>query len=180
LGLSVFLIGIPAVFVNKRGSSLRFLCDRTCHEVAPMPIDKGMSDVLERWATAEAEGRVVDPAVLCATSPELLPELERLCRFHSRMNRLLSSMSSQETVGLGDTPPPRGPAAFPPVPGYAILRELDEGGMGRVYHARQTRPPGPGQGQAGPVPGAPAPADLAEVRQAGPVPAVRRWRRGDD
>jgi serine/threonine protein kinase len=104
-----------------------------------MPRDERLNDLLERWAAADAEGRAVDPAALCATCPDLLPEVERLYRFDTRLNRLLGSMDTQETQGLGDTPVPDSSLALLVVPGYTILRELAQGGMGRVYHARDTR-----------------------------------------
>src|SRR5262245_24029111 len=104
-----------------------------------MPRDERLNDLLQRWATAEAEGRAVDPTQLCADCPDLLPELERLYRFDVRLNRLLTSMSSVETMAPGETPPLSNRAGFPPVPGYIVLRELGAGGMARVYHARDTR-----------------------------------------
>jgi serine/threonine protein kinase len=101
--------------------------------------DPRLSELLDVWATAEAEGRAIDPTELCASCPDLLPELERLCRFDLRMNRLLGSMSSPEALAPADSPGLRSVPAFPTVPGYVLLRELAEGGMGRVYHARDMR-----------------------------------------
>jgi serine/threonine protein kinase len=104
-----------------------------------MPHDPRLIDLLDRWAAADAGGRAIDPAELCAGWPELLPELERLYRFDVRLVRLVAAASSPETLGIGDDTPPPDLSAFPAVPGYAIPRELAEGGMGRVYHARDTR-----------------------------------------
>jgi hypothetical protein len=104
-----------------------------------MPRDQRLLDLLERWAGADAEGRAADPTELCASCPELLPQLERLCRFEVRLKRLLTSLSCQDTLAPGETPVPGGAPAFPAVPGYTILRQLAEGGMGRVYHARDRR-----------------------------------------
>jgi serine/threonine protein kinase len=109
------------------------------HEVFAMPCDERLIDLLQRWATADADGRSVDPAELCTSCPELLPQVERLYRFDVRLNRLLGSMSTQETCRLGETLVPGNVTALPSVPGYTVLRELAQGGMGRVYHARDTR-----------------------------------------
>src|SRR5262249_13899225 len=105
-------------------------------EVPPMPLDERLKEVLERWARAQAEGRAVDPTELCAGCPELLPQVEQLGRFDQRMNQLLSEMLSPGTLAPGEAPMPCSVQAFPTVPGYVILRQLAEGGMGRVYHAR--------------------------------------------
>ena len=104
-----------------------------------MSRDERLIDLLDRWAAADAEGRAVDPMSLCTTSPEMLPEVERLYRFDVRLRRLMGAMSSPETLVATETPLPGVLTAFPTVPGYAILRELAQGGMGRVYHARSTR-----------------------------------------
>jgi serine/threonine protein kinase len=102
-----------------------------------MPCDQRLIDLLERCVTAE-EGRSADPTELCASCPELLPDLKRLWRFDDRLKRLLGLIASLETMAAGDSVPDSD-FAFPVVPGYTILRELAEGGMGRVYHARDTR-----------------------------------------
>jgi hypothetical protein len=69
---------------------------------------------------------------LCAGYPELLPELERLRRFDGRMEQLLGSFYSLETLAPGDISALSSVSTFPVVPGYDILRELAAGSMGRV------------------------------------------------
>jgi serine/threonine protein kinase len=104
-----------------------------------MPRDQRLLALLERWAEAEAEGRVIDPTGLCSSCPELLSEVVRLYRFDVHLSRLMGSMSSPETMAPGETPLPGNLTALPAPPGYTILCELAQGGMGRVYHACDTR-----------------------------------------
>ncbi len=104
-----------------------------------MPRNDRLSELLARWVGADAEGRAVDPATLCADCPELLPEMERICRFDVRLNRLLESVASLDTTVPEETSMPASLSAFPSVPGYIILRELAQGNMGRVFHARAKR-----------------------------------------
>jgi hypothetical protein len=92
-------------------------------------------DLLERYEEVAESDSLVDPAAVCAGSPELLPALlEALAQLEQFERRY--PLRPQE--GPSSTLPtePAVPAVAPAPAGYQIERLLGRGGMGVVYLAR--------------------------------------------
>src|SRR4051794_40637689 len=88
-----------------------------------------VEELLLRWESARRDGEALSPEALCAEFPHLTPELR--CRIH-----LIESM--EQVLGVTRGPVLfAAPASLPRIPGYRIVRVLDEGGMGVVYEAVQ-------------------------------------------
>jgi predicted Ser/Thr protein kinase len=101
------------------------------------PID----ELMLRWEAARQQGRDLTADALCAECPQLADELLR---------RIRAVLAMEDVLGFGPhnpektmvTPPECGPngteAEFlPRIPGYELIRIVDQGGMGVVYEACQ-------------------------------------------
>jgi serine/threonine-protein kinase len=80
------------------------------------------------------------PEEVCASCPELLPQLrarwQKMRRLRADLDALFPPSWAQRATRPAD--PPAG-AALPQVPGYEVQGELGRGGMGVVYRAWHTR-----------------------------------------
>lgn len=99
---------------------------------APELVDERVDELLDRWEAARERSIDLSAEVLCANDPELLPrvseKLALLIRMEGRMSR-----SAGETCDplLEDDNPTLGVSW-----GCRLIRLLAEGGLGRVYLAK--------------------------------------------
>jgi mono/diheme cytochrome c family protein len=100
-----------------------------------------VEEIMLRWEAARRQGPEPAAEELCAGCPHLLDEVRR---------RIRSVLVMEEVLGAPEDDPNRTmvtPAAggaagseflpLPVIPGYEVVRVIDQGGMGVVYEARQ-------------------------------------------
>ena len=106
-----------------------------------MTPDDRIDEIMFRWEEARQQGRVLSAEELCAECPDLMDELRRRIKAVLDMEQVFGfHCQDGEPTGSPDSMRD-GPAPaeiFPLIPGYEIIRVVDQGGMGVVYEARQT------------------------------------------
>jgi mono/diheme cytochrome c family protein len=107
-----------------------------------MSTSEHLDELMLRWEAARRQGKDLTPETLCAECPQLADELRQRIRAVRSMEHVLGveERDPYSTVisEPGDLPdhPPGDP--LPRIPGYDLLRVVDQGGMGVVYEAVQT------------------------------------------
>jgi mono/diheme cytochrome c family protein/predicted Ser/Thr protein kinase len=94
-----------------------------------------IDELMLRWEAARQRGTAPRPEELCAEHPQLITQVRQRIHAVQTMERVLGVNHDDSKSTLPPTDFDGGP--LPQIPGYEILRVVDQGGMGVVYEARQ-------------------------------------------
>ena len=107
-----------------------------------MPEDDLIDELMLRWEAGRQQGAAPRPEDLCAEHPQLTTELRQRIRAVEAMERVLGvDPALSDATDVGNSPRAGGEPdgdLLPQIPGYEIIRAVDQGGMGVVYEAMQT------------------------------------------
>jgi mono/diheme cytochrome c family protein len=100
-----------------------------------------IDELMLRWEAARQAGAEPTAEALCAESPHLAEELRQRIRAVRAMERVMGveKLDPYGTVvsDPGDVPDHAEAEPLPRIPGYELVRVVDQGGMGVVYEAVQ-------------------------------------------
>src|SRR5207253_228554 len=85
--------------------------------------DSVLLDLLVEWEDAVAAGKPARPEEICRACPERLEAFREAVAQIGRIDPLLGEAAPAD-------------ARPPEVPGFTVFEEVGEGGMGKVYRAR--------------------------------------------
>src|SRR5260370_6249758 len=104
-------------------------------------MNEHLDELMLRWDAARQQGGAVRPEELCADCPELAPALRERTEAVEAMERVLGVHPGEPervpTLLAGTVASAHTAEPLPQIPGYEILRVLDQGGMRGVFQARQ-------------------------------------------
>ena len=105
------------------------------------PAGDSIANLMYRWEASRRGGKPATPEELCADCPQAIAEIRQRIQAVEAMEQVmgldpLALARTQVTRPLDPAGHPT-PETLPVIPGYDLLRVLDQGGMGIVYEARQ-------------------------------------------
>lgn len=100
-----------------------------------MSANDPIAELMLRWEAGRQEGKDLKPEELCADCPDLTNALRQRIGVVKKMEQLLGIGDPEGT--LPPLPWEHPPPPLPQIPGYEIIRVLNQGGMGVVFLARQ-------------------------------------------
>jgi serine/threonine protein kinase len=98
-----------------------------------------IDELMLRWESARQQGNDPTPEEICADCPQFVDDLRRRIRAVTDMEQVfgLTDLDPLKTMPAPGQHAELGP--LPNIPGYEIVRIIDQGGMGIVYEATEIK-----------------------------------------